>query len=240
VTAKTTVVMALIWASAATVGCGGGRRPARPAPPRAAAGLPASPCRGVDPWRGASLRSCSALVSRWAPVHGMHLTARPSARVRATCEQARRLARIPVVCPPLVPTDGVVADRDLYGAEGPPPPDTAGDFYLLTFNNGQNAGHIHWIVGAGRGETVERYLFNPRIWVARGRVRRLGRRRYGPWPVTFYRLPPYPSGGELGGHDLALARLSGTTYFVSLHGRTHHDTDAAMLIAILLTVPSGG
>ena len=140
--------------------------------------------------------------------------------------------RIAFVCPPLVPADGVVRDPNLYGAE---PMGPAGDFYLLTFNNGQIIGHTHWIVGAGRRQTVHRYVFDPRIWAVPGRVRRLGERRYGPWPITFYRFPPYPSGGELGGHDLALAHLGDTTYFASIHGRTHHDADAAMLLAMLLT-----
>jgi hypothetical protein len=39
--------------------------------------------------------------------------------------------------PPLVPTDGVVADPGLFGAELM----QAGEFYLLTFNNGDNRGH---------------------------------------------------------------------------------------------------
>ena len=56
-----------------------------------------------------------------------------------------------VVCPPFIPSGGVVTDPGLYGAFGPDPPDTAGDFYWLSFNNGDNAGHLHWIVGAGRG-----------------------------------------------------------------------------------------
>jgi hypothetical protein len=231
---KLALVMALIAGSAVSAACGGGHR-APVTVPRPNADLRRSPCRGVDPWTGAALQRCAALVSRWAPVHSVRLTARLSPHVRSTCEQARRQVRISVVCPPLVPTDGVVADPNLYGAEGPPLPDTAGDFYLLTFNNGENAGHIHWIVGAGRGHAVQRYLFDPRIWDVPGRVRRLGERRYGPWAITFYRFPPYPAGGELGGHDLALAPLGGTTYFVSIHGRTHHDADAAMLIAILLT-----
>jgi hypothetical protein len=45
---------------------------------------------------------------------------------------------MPVVCPPLIPTGGVVPDPGLYGFEGPPLSDRAGDFYLLTFNNGDN------------------------------------------------------------------------------------------------------
>ena len=123
--------------------------------------------------------------------------------------------------------------RNLSGAEVK----EAGDLYLLTFNNGDNVGHIHWIVGAGRGHSVQRAQFDPRVWDVPGRVRRLGERRYGPWAITFYRFPPHPSGGELGGHDLALAALRGTTYFASMHGRANHDADAAMLIAMLLTAP---
>jgi hypothetical protein len=152
--------------------------------------------------------------------------------VRSTCQQARREAQIPVVCPPLLPADGVVSDPNLYGAELS---DATGDFYLLTFNNGENRGHVHWIVGAGAGESVQRNLFDPSIWEVPGHVRRLGRHRYGPWTIGFYRFPPYPSGGQLGGHDLALVRLGDITYFASIHGRTNHDADAAMLIAILLT-----
>jgi hypothetical protein len=196
-------------------------------------GAPApSPCRGVDPWKGAALHRCAALVSRWAPVESLRLTTQIPPRVRSTCAQARRQVRIAVVCPPLVPVGGVVTDPNLYGSESTDP---AGEFYLLTFNNGQIAGHTHWIVGAGRSETVHRYVFDPRRWDVPGRVRRLGERRYGRWAITFYRFPPFPSGGEFGGHELALARVAGTTYFASVHGRAHRDADAAMLIATLLT-----
>ena len=229
------LLTALIVTIAAVAACGGGQRASVAARPHGAA-VPPSPCRGIDPWTGTALRRCVALVSRWAPVRSARLTTRPSPRVRSTCEQARRQARISVVCPPLVPADGVVADPGLYGAELP---DAAGDFYLLTFNNGENAGHIHWIVGAGRGRSVQRNQFDPRNWDVPGRVRRLGARRYGPWTITFYRFPPHPSGGALGGHDLALVRLGSTTYFASIHGWAHHDADAAILIAMLLTAPVG-
>ena len=195
-----------------------------------------SPCRGIDPWTGAALRRCMALVSRWAPVHSVPLTTQLAPRVRSTCKEARRESRIPVVCPPLIPAGGVIADPGLYGFEGPPLSDKAGDFYLLTFNNGDNPGRIHWIVGAGRGESVQRNLFNSRVWEVPGRIRRLAGERYGPWRIAFYRFPPYPSGGPLGGHDLALVRRGGMTYFASIHGWGHHDAGAAMLLAILLTV----
>jgi hypothetical protein len=231
---KSLCVIAVAVAGATVVACSSDRRPSVTASGHKA-GLPPSPCRGIDPWNGAALRGCMALVSRWAPVHSVPLTTRLAPRVRSTCEQARRESRMPVVCPPLIPTGGVVADPGLYGFEGPPLSDKAGDFYLLTFNNGDNRGHIHWIVGAGLDDTLQRNLFDPRRWAVPGRTRRLGERRYGPWTITFVRFPPYPSGGPLGGHDLALAKLGGTTYFATVHGHTHHDADAAMLIAMLLT-----
>jgi hypothetical protein len=233
------LAVATLAAAGAIAACGGGRQtPATVVQHNAS--LARSPCRGVDPWEGAALHRCAALVSRWAPVHSVRLTTRLAPRIRSTCEQARRQARIPVVCPPLVPTGGVVADPGLYGAFGAAPPDTAGDFYFLTFNNGENAGHIHWIVGAGRGQSVQRNLFDPHNWDVPGPIRRLGEHRYGPWAITFYRFPQHPSGGALGGHDLALARLGATTYFASIHGWAHHDADAAMLIAILLTAVAPG
>jgi hypothetical protein len=160
------------------------------------------------------------------------MTTRLPRRVLATCAQGRREARIAVVCPPLVPAGGVVADPNVYGAETM---DEAGDFYLLTFNNGDNRAYTHWIVGAGSGQTVHRYVLDPRIWVVPGRIRQLGQHRYGPWTVTFYGYLPHPSGGEFGGHVLALARMGGTTFFASVHGAAHRDADTAMLLAILLT-----
>jgi hypothetical protein len=231
---KRLALVAVIVLGAAVAGCGGGQRASRTTI-RHNAGLPRSPCRDVDPWEGAALRRCIALVSRWAPVRRVRLTTRLGPRVRSTCEQARRGSAMPVICPPLIPGGGVVADRGLYGFEGPPPSDKRGDFYLLTFNNGANPGHIHWIVGAGLDDTVQNNLFDARKWDVPGHTRRLGERRYGPWTITFYRFPPHPSGGALGGHDLALAKVGGTTYFATVHGHTHHDADAAMLIAMLLT-----
>jgi hypothetical protein len=227
------LAIAVFSAAVAMAGCGSGRQAATTAGDNG--NVARSPCRAVDPWKGAALRRCSALISRWAPVHSVRLTTQLAPRIRSTCKQARRQARIPVVCPPLIPSGGVVSDPGLYGAYGPAPPDTAGDFYLLTFNNGENRGHIHWIAGAGRDQGVERNLFDAHKWDVPGRIRRLGERRYGPWTITFYRFPPHPSGGPLGGHDLALVRLGGTTYFASIHGWAHRDADAAMLIAILLT-----
>src|SRR5919109_5376538 len=119
------VVVAILAAAIALAGCGGGTQ--APANAGHDVGVVRSPCRGIDPWKGAALRRCMALVSRWAPVHSVPLTSRLAPRVRSTCEQARRESRMPVVCAPLIPTGGVVADPGLYGFYGPQPSDKAGD-----------------------------------------------------------------------------------------------------------------
>jgi hypothetical protein len=231
---KSLCVIAVVVASALVVACSTDRRSSVSASGHSG-GLLSSPCNGIDPWKGAALRRCMTLVSRWVPVYSVPLTTRLAPRVRSTCEKARRASRLKVVCPPLIPSGGVVTDPGLYGFYGPPLSDKAGDFYVLTFNNGDNRGHVHWMVGAGLDRTVQSNLFDPRRWDVPGRVHRLGERRYGPWTITFFRFPPYPSGGEFGGHDVALAKVGRTTYFATVHGHTHGDADAAMLIAILLT-----
>src|SRR5919201_1807498 len=142
-------VTAVVVVVAALAACGGGQR-ASGTPVRHDASVPRSPCRGTDPWKGPALRRCGALVSRWAPVHSVRMTTHLDPRVLSTCNHARRASRVQVICPPLIPAGGVIADRGLYGFEGPPVADKAGDVYLLTFNNGDNRGHIHWIVGAGQ------------------------------------------------------------------------------------------
>src|SRR2546428_1492484 len=141
---KSLCVMAVVVAGAAVVACSSDRRPSVTASGHNA-GLPPSPCRGIDPWNGAALRRCTALVSRWAPVDSIRLTTHLPPRVRSTCTQARRQVRVPVVCPPLVPADGVVSDPNLYGAESM---DSAGRVYLLTLNHGQSTSASPWIVRA--------------------------------------------------------------------------------------------
>ena len=130
---KSLCVLAVVGAAATVVACSSGRRSSVIASGHNAR-LPPSPCRGIDPWNGAALRRCTALIARWAPVDSIRLTTQLPPRVRSTCAQARRQVRVPIVCPPLVPADGVVSDPNLYGAESR---GSASDFYLLTFNNGQ-------------------------------------------------------------------------------------------------------
>jgi hypothetical protein len=106
--------------------------------------------------------SAVALVVMWGcgahATGGLKLTSDVSPRVRAACAEA---ARIRVVCPPLVPADGVMSEPDLYG-----PQVLTRDVYTLSFNNGQVPGHIHWEVGAGTLEGVATAEFDERDWDA--------------------------------------------------------------------------
>jgi hypothetical protein len=99
-------IVAILAAAVAVAACGGGKH--APANTGHNVGLVRWPC-GIDPWKGAARHRCMALVSRWPPVHSLPLTTRLAPRVRSTCEQTQRESRMPVVCPPLIPTGGVVA-----------------------------------------------------------------------------------------------------------------------------------
>jgi hypothetical protein len=165
-----------------------------------------------------------------AEARGVRLTNNVPMAVRATCAAAARVTRIPVVCPPLVPADGVTGDHDLYGVQiiGP-------DVYTMSFNDGQVPGYIHWEIGAGTLQGVATAEFDERDWDApasKRPARLIGARRCsGGVPVMVYRFPQ--SDGQLEGHDVALATVGRLTYFASIHGYTHDDADVTMLLAIL-------
>lgn len=168
---------------------------------------------------------------RVAAVHTLSLTTHVSSPVTATCAEAARATRIRVVCPPVVPTDGVTSAHDLYG-----PQMTGPDVYTMSFNNGQVPGHIHWEVGAGSLEGIATAEFDERNWDApspKQPARLIGGERCAGFLVMLYRFPQFD--GQLEGHDVALATEGRITYFASVHGYAHDDADVAMLLAILLS-----
>ena len=174
------------------------------------------------------LNGCGAPY-RVSAVHALQLTRDVPARVRAACADAARATPIRVVCPPLVPADGVTGESDLYG-----PQVLTRDVYTLSFNNGQVPGHIHWEVGAGTLAGVASAEFDERGWDAPAPKRPpalIGGERCGAELIRIYRFPQ--SDGQLEGHDVALATAGGITYFASIHGHDHDDADVAMLVAIL-------
>jgi hypothetical protein len=166
--------------------------------------------------------------TRRAPVP-LRLTYAVSPGVRAACAQAARATRIRVVCPPLVPADGITSLPDLTG-----PQVLTRDVYTLSFNNGQVPGHIHWEVGAGTLAGIATAEFDERDWDApapKQPVRPIGAERCDGYVIAIYRFPE--NDGQLEGHDVALATVAGVTYFASVHGYGHDAADVAMLAAIL-------
>jgi hypothetical protein len=160
---------------------------------------------------------------------GLELTNSVSPPVRAACAEAARATRIRVVCPSLVPADGVTSESDLYGPQVLTP-----DVYTLSFNNGQVPGHIHWEAGAGTLAGIATAEFDERDWDApepKQPTVLIGGDRCGPYLIRIYRFPD--NDGQLEGHDVALAIVGGITYFASIHGYNHDDADVAMLLAIL-------
>ena len=150
-------------------------------------------------------------------------------QVSASCAAAARTTQLEVVCPPLVPTGGVVSDPDLYG-----PQIVDRRSYSVSTNNGENPGRIHWEFGAIRGPQTQLWVFDRRNWAAPPSARParlIATRKYLGYSVSLYRFPD--SDGQLEGHDAAFASKGGVSYFVSIHGHTHDDGDIAMLLAIL-------
>jgi hypothetical protein len=101
-----------------------------------------------------------------------------------------------VVCPPVVPADGVVNDPQLYG------PQIVDRRSSVSLNNGQNPGHIHWEFGAGAGAAPRLWEFDRSNWDAprpKHPARRIGAHRYFGHLVTLYRFPD--SDGQLEGRD---------------------------------------
>lgn len=174
--------------------------------------------------------ACRRYLERVAGAPGIRLSTHGASQVTASCAAAARVTRIKVVCPPLVPADGVVSDPRFYG-----PQLVDRSSYSVSINNGQNPGHIHWEFGAGRAPATRFWYFDRRNWDApppKHPPRRFAARRYLGHLITLYRFPD--SDGQLEGHDAAFATKDGITYFASIHGRTHDAADIAILLAVLL------
>ena len=160
-------------------------------------------------------------------MESVEFTDRVPERVRQTCARAARKAT--VRCPGTTPRGGVVRDRGLYGFLADP----RERWYDLTFNNGDNRGYVHWAVGGGALGEFRHHHLDQAAWVKRGRVVELGTRECAGRQITGYRFPPYPAGGPLGGHSVALAAVGDSEYYASVHGRYNLDASMALLLDTL-------
>lgn len=151
------------------------------------------------------------------------------------CRQAAMQLRRTIACPLLVPKARIVRT---IGVNGLVNSSTIKDFYALAFNTGgedpNSPASIHWVIGVGTLAGVEKWAFS----TSRNEVKRpivhLGTQHVAGIAVDMYRFPPYPAGGEYGGHTFALVERGSQVYFASVHGYAHLDASIAMAVALAL------
>ncbi len=157
--------------------------------------------------------------------------------VGAACAEARRLVRVRVVCPRLIPDIPLLRSEGLWGSmtfEG------EARVWEISFTNAGGfhgrplKGVEHWIVGGGKTKIVEKWVLSDFVHEAKGdallvrTVSARGRR------VRIYRFPRYPAGGANGSHWAALVEIGDEVVFASLHGERY--VDAAVEMAVDLAI----
>jgi hypothetical protein len=164
--------------------------------------------------------------------------------VSIACADARRVARVRVVCPRLIPDIPLTRIDGLWGVlSGREEP----RLWMVTFTNAGGLhgrplkGVEHRIVGGGKTEVVEKWVLSGVLHEVKGdavpsrTVNARGRR------VRLYRFPSYPAGGPNGGHWAAFVDVGDEVVFASLHGERYVDAavemavDLAAQVAIRLT-----
>jgi hypothetical protein len=128
----------------------------------------------------------------------------------------------------LVPDVPLVAERGLSGPYLFP----SRSVYILSFNNGDIEGTVHWIVGGGDIGSLRKWVLEGSGNAYPGRARLLETRDIGDHLVKVYRFPPYPGGGANGGHVAALVPVGGQVVFASIHGTRWTDAVIAMALAL--------
>lgn len=160
-------------------------------------------------------------------VSTLPLTDRIGTRVRTTCASARRLARVTVVCPNLVPSAPLLNDRDAAQAMVSSRSD-----YELSFTAERNGRLLHWIVGGGKNSDVRRFVLGDETNEVKGLPTLIDTRAVHDRRVAVYRFPPHPAGGPNGGHIGAFVGVRGQLIFATVHGYSHEDAAIAMVVAM--------
>jgi hypothetical protein len=159
----------------------------------------------------------------------MKLTRRRPPRVGAVCaDTEQQELDVPVACPRLIPAGPMARDPNLSGPitdfEDP-------EFWVMTFNNGDIGRAVHWIVGAGRRESVTDQVLTDRHNEVSGPPKQLGERVLEGRRVTVYRYPPTGEGGGYNsGHVAAFVECGDLLVFASVHGFRHTDAVTAMAL----------
>ena len=194
------------------LGCGGAPVPA------------AAPSESTAPDYGALISS----------VRSVPMTATRPPRVRDACRRARRLTRVEVPCPPIVPDVPIVRSHRLWGGYRLAP-----RHWEITFNNGDNQGTIHWLAGGGPPKSVGRFLLDDEENVTKGKPRLVRRVRGDGRTIGLY-LYPRDAGGPNTGHVAAFAKRGDAVVYASVHGARHSDAVVAMVRSMLAVAPRAG
>ncbi len=158
------------------------------------------------------------------------LTRQVPTLVSSVCEKAKSEVTVAVVCPPLVPRTRLATHADLSGVIVYFPD---ARLYLLTFNNGDvGPGYLHWLVGKGDRDSVERNLLRDDANVVKGLPRLLDEASRDGRTVRLYEYPSHPAGGVNGGHVAAFIDCGAEIVVASVHDSVKGD--AAEEIALSL------
>jgi hypothetical protein len=165
-----------------------------------------------------------------ARLRELDLTYQVPAQVRRACADARRVARVRVICPPLVPDVPLTRIEGLWGAIVV---DVEPRWYMLTFNNGGlPGGKRHWITGGGAASVVQKWILTDFQNEVEGDPELVQTLTVAGRRVAIYRFPPFPAGGPNGGHWAAFVRVGDQLVFASPHGRRYVDAAIQMVVAL--------
>lgn len=172
-------------------------------------------------------------------------------QVSEACAEARQFAKVPVLCPELIPDIPITHMEGSYGAA------TFADepyVYMLTFDKdffhkptncgeasarGNCPGVKHWIVGAGDADVVEKWILTDFVNEVKGDPNLVQSMHIDARTVLVYRFPEYPAGGINGSHAAAFVRVGDQLVFASLHGTRWVDSAVEMALD-LARQASGG
>jgi hypothetical protein len=160
----------------------------------------------------------------------LELTYEIPAQVRQACAEARRLASVRVICPPLIPDVPLTRIEGLWGAMvGPAEPRV----YMLSFNNGGlPGGKRHWITGGGKASVVEKWVLTDFQNAVTGDPKLVRTMTVRGRRVSIYHFPPFPAGGPNGGHWAAFVHVGDQIVFASPHERRYVEAAVEMALAL--------
>jgi hypothetical protein len=194
--------------------------------------LAAAGCPGSDNVAEPSKRASEGKPRRLdsTRLRELELTYEIPAQVREACAEARRLARVRVVCPRLIPDVPLTRIEGLWGSVVV---DTEPRFYMLSFNNGGlPGGKRHWITGGGKADVVEKWVLTDFQNEVEGDPKLVRTMTVGGRRISIYHFPPFPAGGPNGGHWAAFIRIGDETVFASPHERRYLEAAVEMALAL--------